>query len=53
MSILAILFWIILVLSCIGLFAPATWPHGARISGVAWVVLFVIIGLRVFRISLQ
>lgn len=53
MGILAILYWIILVLSCVGVFAPAAWPHGARISGGAWIVLFIIIGLRVFRIPIQ
>lgn len=53
MSILSLLYWIILVLSVIGIFAPPSWPHGARISGLAWVALFVIIGLRIFRMPIQ
>jgi hypothetical protein len=53
MSALAILYWVILVLSCIGIFAPSTWPNGRYISGGAWVVLFIIIGLRIFRIPLE
>lgn len=53
MSILSLLYWIILVLSCIGVFAPASWPYGTRISGGAWVALFVIIGLRIFRMPIQ
>lgn len=53
MSILSLLYWIVLILSIIGVFAPATWPFGSRISGGAWVVLFVIIGLRIFRMPIQ
>lgn len=52
MSFLALLYWILLVLSLLGVFAPATWPYGTRISSGAWVILFIIIGLRVFRIPL-
>lgn len=48
MSVLPILYWIILILSALGLFAPASWPYGPRVNGVAAVVLFVIIGLRMF-----
>jgi len=53
MSILSLLYWVLLVLSCVGVFAPASWPNGTRISGGAWIVLFIIIGLRIFRIPLQ
>ena len=53
MTLLPILYWIILILSIIGVLAPASWPHGPRISGGAWVVLFIIIGLRIFRIALR
>lgn len=49
---LDVLFWVFLILSCIGVLAPPTWPYGPRISGGAWIVLFVIIGLRAFRVSL-
>jgi hypothetical protein len=53
MTLLPILYWLILILSVIGVFAPPTWPYGVRISGSAWVALFIIIGLRIFRIPLQ
>lgn len=53
MTILSLLYWIILVLSVIGVFAPPAWPYAGRISGLAWVALFVIIGLRIFRMPLQ
>jgi len=50
---LAILYWIILVLALLGWFAPATWPYGRYVGGGAQAVLFVIIGLRLFRVPLQ
>lgn len=53
MTLLHILYWIVLILSFIGVFAPATWPYAGRISGLSAVVLFIIIGLRIFRIPLQ
>lgn len=53
MSILSLLYWVILVLSLIGVFAPASWPYAARISGSTWAALFVIIGLRIFRMAIQ
>lgn len=52
MTLLPVLYWIILILSCIGIFAPPTWTYGPRISGGAWVLLFIIIGLRIFRMPL-
>jgi hypothetical protein len=53
MSLLTILYWVILVLSLIGWFAPPTWPHGIYIRGGSAVALFIIIGLRVFRTAVQ
>lgn len=53
MTLLPILYWIILILSIIGVFAPSTWPNGRFISGGAYTVLFIIIGLRIFRIPIQ
>lgn len=53
MTLLPILYWIILILSIVGYFGPgtpATWGH--RLSGGAYTVLFIIIGLRVFKIPL-
>lgn len=53
MTLLPVLYWIVLILSIIGVFAPTSWPYGVRISGLSWVVLFIIIGLRIFRIPLE
>jgi hypothetical protein len=53
MTLLPILYWIVLILSVIGYFAPVTWPGGRYLSGGAATVLFVIIGLRIFRIPIQ
>lgn len=53
MTLLPILYWIVLVLSVIGYFAPATWVGGRYLSGGAATVLFIIIGLRIFRIPIQ
>lgn len=50
MAILPILYWILVILACIGAFAPAPWSVW---SGRVALVLFVILGLRVFPISLQ
>lgn len=53
MTILPILYWIILILWAIGCFAPATWTPGRFVFGGSSIVLFIIIGLRLFRIPLQ
>jgi hypothetical protein len=54
MSLLAILFWVILVLAAIGSFVPLdTWPHARYFSGFTVIVLFVIVGLKIFRTPLQ
>lgn len=50
MNILPILYWILLILACIGTFAPAPYSvWGGRFA----LVLFIILGLRVFPISLS
>ena len=54
MSLLSILYWVILILSAIGVIAiPETSPNGRYVRGGAYLVLFIIIGLRVFRTSIQ
>ena len=53
MTLLPILYWIVLILSIIGTFAPVTWTGGRYLSGGSATVLFIIIGLRIFRIPLQ
>ncbi len=50
MTLLPILYWIVLILSAIGAFVP--FSYGPRINSVAALVLFVLIGLRIFRIPL-
>lgn len=50
---LPVLFWVVLILSIIGTFAPPAWTYGRYIGGGASTVLFVIIGLRLFRVALQ
>ena len=53
MSILAILYWVILVLSAIGAFAPADWTYAPRIQSFSGLILFILIGLKVFRTPIQ
>ena len=51
---LNILYWVILILSALGIVAiPQTDPNSRYITGGAWIALFVIIGLRVFRTAVQ
>jgi len=47
--ILALLYWIILVLAVIGVFAPPTWP---KINSFATLVLLILIGLKIFKLAL-
>lgn len=53
MSLLPILFWVILVLAAIGYFAPLAWVPGRYLGGGATLILFIIVGLRLFRVALQ
>lgn len=52
MTLLPILYWIVLILSITGFFVPATWTAGRYIGSGAATVLFIIIGLKLFRIPL-
>jgi hypothetical protein len=49
---LAILYWVILVLALIGVLSPPTWKFAPRLNGLAVILLFVIIGLKVLRVPL-
>lgn len=50
MTLLPILYWIFLILAIIGVFVPAPYSvWGGRVA----LLLFVILGLRVFPISLN
>lgn len=52
-GILAYLYWIILILSLF-FFAPEqSFPLGRRIGWGAAVILFIIIGLKAFRVPIQ
>jgi hypothetical protein len=53
MSLLAILYWVILVLSAVGAFAPTDWTYAPRVHSLAGLVLFILIGLKIFRTSLS
>lgn len=48
---LAILYWIILILAAIGIFVPSPWAP--RMNSVCLAILFVLLGLRVFHVPLQ
>ena len=52
MSLLPLLFWIILILAILGTFAPAAWVPGRYLGGGATIVLFIIVGLKLFRVPL-
>jgi len=49
---LSIIYWILLVLAVLGIFAPADWAYAPRINSLVWVVLFIIIGLKVMKVAL-
>jgi hypothetical protein len=54
MSLLNILYWVILVLSILGIITiPPTNPNYRYINGASWIALFIIIGLRIFRTSVS
>jgi hypothetical protein len=51
---LNILYWLILVLSVLGIVAiPPTNPNSRFYYGGAWLALFIIIGIRAFRIAVN
>jgi hypothetical protein len=52
LNLLPTLYWILIILALIGTFVPFG-PHSARINGGCAMVLFILLGLRVFPISLQ
>lgn len=53
MTLLNILYWVLLVIAIIAAFAPSElWPK-AYMPSLIWIVLFILIGLKVFRTPLQ
>jgi hypothetical protein len=54
MSLLAILFWVLLVLALILGFVPLdAYPHARYGIGIIYIVLFILIGLKIFKTSLS
>jgi hypothetical protein len=49
---LPILYWVILVLAVIGVFVPPTYAPVRYINGVVLIVLFIIIGLKIFKVPI-
>ena len=53
MTILAILYWVILVLAICSFFVPTdVWPR-TWMSNLPALILFIIIGLKIFRTPIQ
>jgi hypothetical protein len=52
MTILNILYWVLLVLAIIAIFVPSEVYPWARLPSAIWVILFILIGLKVFRTPL-
>jgi hypothetical protein len=53
MTILTIIYWVLLVLVLIGTFAPPEWPYWPRVNSAVFLVLFIIIGIKMFKTPLQ
>jgi hypothetical protein len=49
MSILTIIYWVLLVLCLIGVFAPADWAYWPRANAIVTLVLFIIIGIKLLK----
>ncbi len=50
MSFFSILYWIVVILAIFGIWAPAPW---GKLNSGATILLFILLGLRVFPIALQ
>jgi len=49
MSLLVIFYWILLLLIAIGAFAGPSWSHWPYASGIITLILFIIIGIKLFK----
>ena len=49
--VLTVLYWVILVLAVIGVFVPVDY-FPVRLNSLAVIVLFVLIGLKIFRTAI-
>jgi len=53
MTLLNVLYWVLLVIALVAVFTPSEIFPRAYIPGLIWIVLFVLIGLKVFRTPLN
>lgn len=52
-GLLVVFYWVLLLLTAIGVFVPATaWPYAPRATWVIAVILFVIIGVKLLKPNL-
>jgi hypothetical protein len=52
-GLLVIFYWVLLLLTAIGVFVPATaWPYAPRATWVIAIILFVIIGVKLLKPNL-
>jgi hypothetical protein len=49
---LAILFWVLLILAAVGLFVPLPGPYGPRVPDAIMLILLFLLGLRVFQFTM-
>jgi hypothetical protein len=49
MGLLTIIYWVLLVLVCIGTLGAPEWPWWPRANAVVIVVLFIILGLKLVK----
>lgn len=53
MTFFTLLYWIIVILCLLGVLAPATWTNSRYIHGGATVILFILLGIKVFPIPMS
>ncbi len=46
---LTIFYWVLLLLIVVGVFAPSDWTYAPRMSAIVTLILFIIIGLKLFK----
>jgi len=52
-GLLVIFYWVLLLLTAIGVFVPATaWPYAPRATWVVAIILFIIIGIKILKPNL-
>lgn len=52
-GILVVFYWVLLLLTAIGVFVPVTaWPYAPRATWVIAIILFIIIGIKLLKPNL-